>query len=107
MTDVIVFPLVLRSPARLVDRCEAEVVSFPYSRRRNLIERNACAMRGLSEEAAEAHLMRVLEQICDELKKIGIDCEDCQGEAIYEFADAVGKELHGPEFVLRIEGGAE
>ena len=81
------------------------VVPFPYSRRRHLVERHARAIRGLSEEDADAYLTRVLEGVCEELGQIGVDCE--ANDMIFAFADAIGKELHGPHFRLRIDGGAK
>ena len=80
-------------------------VPFPYSRRRHLVERHVRAMRGLPEDAAEAYLTRVLEKVCEELDAIGVDCGT--DNMIFEFADAIGKELHGPTFRLKIDGGAK
>ncbi|WP_156918121.1 DUF6074 family protein [Bradyrhizobium sp. Cp5.3] len=100
MGDVILFRLVLRSPDEPAAASATELVPFPFSRRRKLVEDHARAMRGLDPERAEAYLTSVLERMCDELNKIGIDCEDCQNEAIFELADAIGKQLHGPHFQL-------
>lgn len=107
MADIIVFPLRLRSPdAPGVDRGNA-LIPFPFSRRRHLVERHARAMRRLSEDDGEAYITRVLEGVCEELRGIGIHCENCENDAILDLADAIGKQLHGPNFVLKIEGGAE
>ena len=81
------------------------VIPFPYSRRRHLVERHARAMRGLPPNEAEAYLTGVLEKACGELDAISVDCET--DNMIFEFADAIGKELHGPTFRLKIDGGAK
>jgi hypothetical protein len=81
------------------------VVPFPFSRRRHLVERHARAMRGLPPDEAEAYLTGVLEKVCEELDAIGVDCET--DDMIFGFADAIGKELHGPNFRLKIDGGAK
>lgn len=107
MADVTVFPLVLRSPdARAADR-PSEVVPFPYSRRRQLVRQHAQVMRDLDACDAEAYIIRVLEDACRELNRIGIECEDCKDEVILDYADAVGKLLHGPSFTLRKDGCAQ
>jgi hypothetical protein len=106
MTKVIIFPLRLRSPpnGRVRSTTSATaVVPFPYSRRRNLVEQHARAMRALPDADAEAYLTRVLEQLCSDLEAIGIDCDDCQNDAIHEFAEAIGRKLHGPQFRLEPE----
>ena len=107
MADVIVFPLVLRSPSQVEDLTEhaTEIFAFPYSRRRHLVERHARLVRALPEAEADAYLTQVLERVCEELSEIGIDCQ--VNDMIFEFADAIGKELHGSHFRLRIDGGAE
>ena len=107
MADVIVFPLVLRSPSQVEHLTEpaAAVFAFPYSRRRHLVERHARVVRALLETEADAYLTQVLESVCEELSKIGVDCQ--VNDVIFEFADAIGKELHGPHFRLRMDGGAE
>jgi hypothetical protein len=74
------------------------------SRRRHLVERHARAMRGLPNDAAEAYLTKVLEQLCKELDAIGVDCE--ANNMIFDYADAIGKELHGPSFRLKIDGAS-
>ncbi len=106
MASLIVFPLTLRSPGRPIRRDDAEVVAFPFGRRRQLVERHACAMRSLNPDDAENYLNEVVDQICSDLVAIGVDCESCRCDAVLEFVAAVGRELHGPDFVLRIEGGA-
>ena len=103
MADVIVFPLKLRSPDADDRNHQSEVVPFPYGRRRNLVERHARAMRAMRPDQAEAYLNRVLDGICSDLRKIGIDCEDCECDAMLEFVGAIGRQLHGPNFVLEPE----
>lgn len=105
-SDVIVFPLTLRSPpAGQAERSAAAVVPFPYSRRRHLVERHARAMRGMSQDESEAYLTEVLERVCAELGRIGVDCE--ANDMIFDLADAIGKQLHGPHFTLKIDGAAK
>jgi hypothetical protein len=72
------------------------------SRRRHLVERHARAMRGLPNDEAEAYLTNVLEQLCEELDAIDVDCE--ANNMIFDYADAIGKELHGTAFRLQIDG---
>jgi hypothetical protein len=79
------------------------IIPFPYSRRRHLVERHARAMRGLSPARAQAYLINVLERVCDELEPIGIRCEDADA-MIDDFATAIGRELHGPSFRLKLDG---
>jgi Family of unknown function (DUF6074) len=80
------------------------LVPLPMSRRRHLVERHARAMCGLPNDAAEAYLTKVLEQLCEELDAIGVDCE--ANNMIFDYADAIGKELHGPSFRLKIDGAS-
>src|SRR5258707_1136377 len=107
MADVIIFPLTLRPPPSGGPdrRRSAEVSPFPYSRRRQLVNRHARAMRGMSDDDGEAYLTAALEQICEELGTLGIDCQ--ANDAIEDLATAIGRELLGPSFNLRMEGGAE
>jgi hypothetical protein len=110
MTKIIVFPLTLRAPpgGRSQPTAAASAaIPFPYGRRRNLVERHARAMRALSSDEASEYLTTVLEQVCEDLEKIGIDCNDCQSDAIHEFAEAIGRQLHGPEFRLEPEEAAQ
>jgi hypothetical protein len=76
------------------------VVPFPYSRGRHLVERHARAMRGLPPNEASEYLINVLERVCEDLEKIGVRCGDAD-EMIDDFADAIGKALHGPSFSIR------
>lgn len=105
MTKIVIFPLTLRSSSNERPASPAEVATFPYSRRRHLVERHASAMRGMSGAEGEGYLTTVLEQVCEDLGKLGLDCR--ANDAIDDFADAIGKQLHGPQFSLKIEGGAE
>ncbi|WP_346659335.1 DUF6074 family protein [Bradyrhizobium sp. 164] len=73
-------------------------------RRRHLVERHARAMRAMSGHEAEEYLTRELEKLCDDLRAMGVDCPDCETVAIFELSDAIGKELHGPDFRLQIDG---
>ena len=102
---IIRFPLTLRPPGPAPRFPDSDVVVFPFSARRHLVERHARAMRALGYDEGEAYLERVLNQLCADLDAMGIDCVDCRNDAIYEFAIAIGKELHGADFVLKIEGG--
>lgn len=106
MAKIITFPLMLRSPEKRRLR-DIEIIPFPFGRRRYLVEQHASEMRMLDPDAAEQYLDRVLKGLCSDLRSIGIDCEDCECEAMLDFIAAIGRELHGPSFVLRIEGGAE
>lgn len=103
MADFIVFPPRLRSPPERRAVPVADIVPFPYGRRRDMVEKHARAMRALSPDEAETYLNRVLDGICFELRAIGVDCEDCECDAMLEFIGAVGRELHGPDFVLEPE----
>lgn len=106
MSEIIVFPLRWTS-TDCRPKHETEIIPFPFGRRRELVERHARAMRALDPDAAEQYLDRVLKGLCADLRSIGIDCEDCECEAMLDFLAAIGRELHGPSFVLRIEGRAE
>jgi hypothetical protein len=79
------------------------VISFPYSRRRHLVEHHARAIRGLPPAEAHAYLTRVLERVCEELEPLGISCADADG-MIDDFGTAIGRELYGPSFRLTIDG---
>jgi hypothetical protein len=105
MTNVIIFPLTLRSPpdGRGMTQPGLTVV-FPYSRRARLVEHHARAMRALPPDEAGAYLEDILERLCSDLEAIGIDCDDCQSDAIHEFAEAIGQKLHGPDFRLIVDG---
>ncbi|MFK4726304.1 hypothetical protein ABIE89_007404 [Bradyrhizobium niftali] len=107
MGAVVRFPLKLRSPEPQPQHAGTTVFPFPFSRRRNLVERSARAMRGLTPDKAENYLNAVLDRLCAELNAIGLDCEDGDGQcaALCEFIEAVGKELHGPQF--RLEEAAQ
>jgi hypothetical protein len=102
MTSVIRFPPPLRS-AEGRRPSSSEVVLFPFSRRRALVEHHARAVRSMSSTAMEVYLSVVLGRLCDELRKLGIDCPDCENAAIDEFAEAIGKELYGRDFTLTLE----
>lgn len=101
MADVIRFWLRLRPPpnGRRKRRSSSAIAPFPYSRRRHLVEQHANTMRGLSDDEGEVYITKVLEQVCEDLGKLGLDCQ--ANDAIDDFADAIGKELHGPSFSLR------
>ncbi len=104
MADVIRFWLKLRPPPsvrrkRRSPSSSAAIAPFPYSRRRHLVEQHACAMRGMSDEECEVYITKVLEQVCEDMGRFGLDCQ--ANDAIDDFADAIGKELHGPSFSLR------
>src|ERR1700716_4473072 len=79
------------------------VVPFPYSRRRHLVERHARAMRGLPSDEAGEYMTKVLERVCEDLEKMGIACADADG-MILDFASAIGRELHGPDFRIQLDG---
>ena len=79
------------------------VIPFPYSRRRFLVERHARAVRGLPPAEVQAYLMSVLERVCEDLEAIGISCDDADG-MIEDYGLAIGRELHGPLFRLKIDG---
>jgi hypothetical protein len=103
MSSVIVFPLRWRdqpSGRRKRRRRKAEFYVFPHSRRRDDVERHARAMRGMSASDRGDYLTQVLDRVCSEMTALGIDCGDCQSDAIVELAEAVGRELHGPQFQI-------
>jgi|KBSMisStandDraft_5_1062788.scaffolds.fasta_scaffold2350539_1 hypothetical protein len=106
MADVIVFPLKLRSPEKGRLRT-TEIVPFPFGRRRYLVSGHARAMADLNAVERESYLNQVLDVICSDLRAIGIDCEDCECEAMLEFLGAMGRELHGPGFVVEPEEVAQ
>ena len=60
-------------------------------------------MRTLSSDEASEYLTAVLEQVCEDLEKIGIACGDAD-DMIWDFAGAIGRELHGPTFRLQLDG---
>ncbi|SFO25699.1 hypothetical protein SAMN05216330_102432 [Bradyrhizobium sp. Ghvi] len=103
MANVIKFRLVLRSSER-TPSAEGEIIPFPFGRRRHIVERIARAMRAMTQQEAEDYLERELQRLCNELRSIGIDCEDCESLAVIELSDAIGKELHGPDFRLQVDG---
>jgi hypothetical protein len=107
LADLITFPLTPREPTnnKHSARGKAEITTFPYSRRRQLVEKHARAMRKLSRADSEAYLEIELLKVCEELNELGLDC-DCEADALLEFAEAIGRALHGPDFVLRVEGDA-
>ena len=47
--------------------------------------------------------MSVLERVCEDLEAIGISCDDADG-MIEDYGLAIGRELHGPLFRLKIDG---
>jgi hypothetical protein len=102
MGELIIFPLTLRTAPTRKRRKQAEVAVFPHSRRRDLVKKHARAMRGMPAKSERAaYLEEVLEGVCSELAALGIDCRDCQSEELYGLAEAVGKELHGPQFRIQ------
>lgn len=102
MGDVVIFPLVWREQStRKRKRLKADFFVFPHHLRRNEIKRHAYAMRAMSAKGREDYLTEVLEVLCAELAQLGIDCRDCQNDAVYDLAEAVGRELHGPQFTLQ------
>ncbi|MGY3233356.1 hypothetical protein ACVMAJ_000246 [Bradyrhizobium sp. USDA 4448] len=107
MGNIVRFPLKLRSPEPQQQHAGTKMFSFPFSRRRYLVEQSARAMRGLTPEKAENYLNAVLNSLCAELNAIGLACEDGDGQCVElcEFIEAVGKELHGPQF--RLEEAAQ
>ncbi|MCK1595575.1 hypothetical protein IVB01_12200 [Bradyrhizobium sp. 164] len=101
MGNIIRFPLKLRSPEPRPTK--TEVVVFPFGHRRHLVERHARAMRAMSDIDAEKYFTRELEKVCAELRTLGIDCDDCECEAIYALAEAVGRALYGEHYQLERE----
>ncbi len=106
MAKIITFPLTLRSSEKRPRKKGIEIIAFPFGRRRQLVERHVQAIRALKPDQAESYLDKVLDGICSDLRAIGIACEDCECEALLEFLGAVGRELHGPGFVLEPEEAA-
>jgi hypothetical protein len=106
MGELIVFPLVLREPPTRKRRKKAEVAVFPHSRRLHHVENHARALRKMSAAEREDYLTEVLDRVCAELAALGIDCCDCQNDAIVDLAEAVGQQLHGPQFRLELERAA-
>lgn len=102
MGNIIRFPLVWRFGDKPLPP-DTEVIPFPFGRRRHLVERHARAMRAMSDTDAEEYFTRELEKVCAELRTLGIDCEDCECEAIYELAEAVGRALYGAHYQLQRE----
>lgn len=107
MSEIIVFPLVLRPPSEKKRRGRkassdpaAMIEVFPFGRRQGLLERHTRAMRALAPEQAESYLSAVVDKLCAELNAIGLDCEELQCAPVIEFLDALGKRLHGPDFQL-------
>lgn len=102
MSDVIRFPLTLRAPDRRARAdTTSDVLIFPFSARRHLVVRHARAMRGLNRGQTEVYLTKALARLCDEIRALGIDCPDCEDNAISDFGLAVGRELYGPSFTLK------
>jgi hypothetical protein len=109
MTTVVTFP-VPPAPASRGRRLrrKAEIATFPFGRRRHLVDETVKAMRALSRCDSEAYLEKVLLGICEEIRALGLECVDCaEDAAIDEFAEAVGKQLHGPDFQLDEVGVAK
>jgi Family of unknown function (DUF6074) len=104
MAEIVLFPLVMRTaddrPSSAAERESALMLVFPFSRRRALVKRHARMVRSLSPARGKRYLETELRRLCDELRLAGIDCPSCFDEAIYDLGEAVGRELHGPDFKI-------
>lgn len=108
MATILKFRLKLRAQApkrRRRAKARDVLIPFPFCARHHLVQRHARAMLTMSDEEADTYLTTVLEGVCEDLGRIGVDCET--NNMIFEFADAIGKAMFGPDFNLKAEGAGE
>ncbi|MDA9407945.1 hypothetical protein XH80_14685 [Bradyrhizobium sp. CCBAU 45384] len=60
-------------------------------------------MRAMTPAEASDYLANVLERVCEDVEKLGISCCDAD-DVFMDFASAIGRELHGPDFRIPIDG---
>src|SRR5436190_21342844 len=106
MAKIIVFPLTLQSPDERKRRRRPKQVDnievFPHSRRIGLVRELARAWRALPVDRRHDYLEAEILKACEALRRLGIDCELCEDDAIYGLAEGVGKQVHGPHFRLQL-----